>query len=94
MGILLKEHFNRWYSLKMYYVSVTIMDIPLTIFCSLSFTIIIYVLSAQPLEWSRFLMFFAISLLVSVVGQSVGLIIGAWFDVVVSTGLCQVGTRP
>lgn len=29
-------------------------------------------------------MFFAISVLVSVVGQSVGLIIGAWFDVVVS----------
>lgn len=29
-------------------------------------------------------MFFAISLLVTIVGQSIGLMVGAWFDVVVS----------
>lgn len=31
MSILLKEHFNRWYSLKMYYTSVTILDIPISV---------------------------------------------------------------
>lgn len=31
MGILLKEHFNRWYSLKAYYVSVTLLDLPISV---------------------------------------------------------------
>lgn len=40
-------------------------------------------MSSQPMELFRFGMFFAISLLVVFVGQSIGLMIGAWFDVVV-----------
>ncbi|KRT86046.1 ABC transporter ATP-binding protein [Oryctes borbonicus] len=31
MSILIKEQFNRWYSLKMYYLSVTIVDIPISV---------------------------------------------------------------
>lgn len=31
MGILLKEHFNRWYSLKSYYISVTLLDLPISV---------------------------------------------------------------
>jgi hypothetical protein len=31
MSILIKEHFNRWYSLKMYYASVTLIDIPVSV---------------------------------------------------------------
>lgn len=50
----------------------------------LLFSAFIYLLSAQPMEWFRFWMFFAISILVTIVGQSIGLMIGAWFDVVVS----------
>lgn len=84
MGILLKEHFNRWYSLKAYYLSVTVLDIPITVVGCLLFSIIIYLMTAQPLELFRFGMFFAISVLVTVVGQSIGLMVGAWFDVVVS----------
>lgn len=83
MSILLKEHFNRWYSLKMYYASVTLLGIPISVLCCVIFTVIIYLLSGQPLEWARFGMFFAISLMVDFVGQTFGLMIGAWFDVVV-----------
>lgn len=28
MPVLLKENFNRWYSLKSYYMAITISDIP------------------------------------------------------------------
>lgn len=31
MSILIKEHFNRWYSLKMYYTAVTLIDIPVSV---------------------------------------------------------------
>jgi len=85
MSIIIKEHFNRWYSLKMYYTSVTLIDLPISIFCCFMFTCIIYTMSAQPLEWPRFTMFFVISMLVVFVAQGTGLMIGAWFDVVNGT---------
>ncbi|XP_059222107.1 ATP-binding cassette sub-family G member 4 [Stomoxys calcitrans] len=94
MSILLKEHFNRWYSLKAYYTSITLLDLPLSILGSLIFTIIIYLWSYQPMEWSRFWMFFAISVLTVFVGQSFGLMIGAWFNVVNGTFLAPVLTIP
>ncbi|XP_005184543.2 ATP-binding cassette sub-family G member 4 [Musca domestica] len=94
MSILLKEHFNRWYSLKAYYTSITLLDLPISIVGSLLFTIIIYLWSYQPMEWSRFWMFFAISVLTVFVGQSFGLMIGAWFDVVNGTFLAPVLTIP
>ncbi|XP_055387356.1 ATP-binding cassette sub-family G member 4 [Condylostylus longicornis] len=90
MNILLKEHFNRWYSLKSYYAAVSLLDLPLSTFCCLIFTIIIYFLSDQPLEMFRFVMFFAISLLIVFIGQSTGLIIGAWFSVVNGTFFAPV----
>ncbi|XP_012266504.1 ATP-binding cassette sub-family G member 4 [Athalia rosae] len=87
MSILQKEHFNRWYSLRSYYISVTLVDIPVSIVCCLLFTVIVYFMSAQPLEIERFSMFLAISLLVSFVAQSFGLMIGAVFNVVNGTFL-------
>ncbi|XP_073824320.1 ATP-binding cassette sub-family G member 4 [Musca autumnalis] len=94
MSILLKEHFNRWYSLKAYYTSITLLDLPISIVGSFLFTVIIYLWSYQPMEWSRFWMFFAISVLTVFVGQSFGLMIGAWFDVVNGTFLAPVLTIP
>ncbi|XP_067621969.1 ATP-binding cassette sub-family G member 4 isoform X1 [Eurosta solidaginis] len=94
MSILLKEHFNRWYSLKAYYTSITLTDLPISIIGCLLFTIIIYLWSYQPMEWMRFWMFFAISMLTVFVGQSFGLMIGAWFNVVNGTFLAPVLTIP
>lgn len=84
MNILQKEHFNRWYSLKAFFVSVNIIDIPIHVLCCLIFTLIVYLLSDQPHDLTRFNMFFVISLLVSFVAMSFGLTIGIIFDVVVS----------
>ncbi|EAA45250.4 ATP-binding cassette sub-family G member 4 [Anopheles arabiensis] len=94
MGVILKEHFNRWYTLKCYYLSVSIIDLPLSVFCCLIFTIIIYLMSGQPMEWFRFGMFFTISLLIVLIAQSIGLTIGAWFNVVNGTFLGPVLTIP
>lgn len=75
MNILLKEHFNRWYSLKAFYTAMTLVDLPLTIFCCLIFTLIVYFVTFQPLEPIRFLMFLSISVLVALIGQGTGLMI-------------------
>lgn len=85
MNILLKEHFNRWYSLKAFYTAVNVIDIPLSVFCCLIFSGIVYLMTSQLLELSRFMMFFAISLLVAFTGQGIGLMIGAVFNVVNGT---------
>uniref|UniRef100_A0A1B0ABB5 ABC transporter domain-containing protein n=1 Tax=Glossina pallidipes TaxID=7398 RepID=A0A1B0ABB5_GLOPL len=94
MTILLKEHFNRWYSLKAYYTAVTLIDLPISICASFLFTSIIYYFSHQPMEWPRFWMFFAISTLTVLAGQSFGLIVGSWFDVVNGTFLAPVLNIP
>lgn len=31
VNVLLKEHFNRWYSLKMYYFANILLDIPVSV---------------------------------------------------------------
>lgn len=85
MSILLKEHFNRWYSLKAFYTAITLIDVPISIICCIFFSIIVYLMSAQPLEIIRFAMFVAISLLIMFIGQGTGLMIGAVFNVVNGT---------
>ncbi|XP_014247464.1 ATP-binding cassette sub-family G member 4 [Cimex lectularius] len=84
MSILIKEHFNRWYSLKSYYIMVNIVDIPVAAGCCIVFTIIIYLLSGQPLSWERFSVFLVLSLLVVFIAQSIGYIVGAVFNSVVN----------
>ncbi|XP_016918595.1 ATP-binding cassette sub-family G member 4 isoform X1 [Apis cerana] len=85
MNILLKEHFNRWYSLKAFYTALSLVDLPLSIFCCLIFTLLVYFITSQPLEMSRFLMFFSISLLVVLISQGFGLMIGAICNVINGT---------
>lgn len=85
LSVLTKEHFNRWYSLKMYYASLTVMDIPLSVFCCILFSVIMYWMTGQPLQWNRFTMFTVLSLLIVFVAQSFGLMIGAVFNVVNGT---------
>ncbi|CAH2076093.1 unnamed protein product, partial [Iphiclides podalirius] len=87
MSILIKEHFNRWYSLGSYYISITLVDLPISIVSCFVFSVIVYTMSSQPLDMVRFLMFFSISLYTVLVAQSFGLMIGAVFNVVNGTFL-------
>lgn len=87
MSVLSKEHFNRWYSLGSYYISITIVDLPISIVACAIFSVIVYTMSGQPLDIVRFSMFFVISLYTVLVAQSFGLMIGAAFDVVNGTFL-------
>ncbi|RZC36285.1 ABC2 membrane domain containing protein, partial [Asbolus verrucosus] len=94
MPVLLKEHFNRWYSLRSYYLAITVSDIPFqTIFCVLYVTIV-YFMTSQPPELNRFMMFLGACLLVSFVAQSVGLVVGAAMNVQNGVFLAPVMSVP
>ncbi|XP_026480117.1 ATP-binding cassette sub-family G member 4-like [Ctenocephalides felis] len=94
MPVLLKEHFNRWYSLRSYYLAITVSDIPFqTIFCIIYVTIV-YFLTSQPLEIARFSMFLGACLLISFVAQSVGLVVGAAMNVQNGVFLAPVMSVP
>ncbi|XP_030383367.1 ATP-binding cassette sub-family G member 1 [Scaptodrosophila lebanonensis] len=75
--IVSREHFNRWYSLRAYYVAITLADIPIQIICTSLFIVPTYLLTGQPLEFMRFGLFFLIVFLTALVAQSIGLAVGA-----------------
>ncbi|XP_045447597.1 ATP-binding cassette sub-family G member 4 isoform X3 [Melitaea cinxia] len=94
MPVLIKEHFNRWYSLRSYYLAITVSDIPFqAIFCVI-YVVIVYLLTSQPLEWFRFAMFLSSCLLIAFVAQSVGLVVGAAMNVQNGVFLAPVMSVP
>ncbi|KAF7385557.1 hypothetical protein HZH68_013987 [Vespula germanica] len=76
VAILKKEQFNNWYQLRTYYLALLIANIPVQLFCTLTFSSISYFLSNQPFEWNRFFMFFGIAILTNFIADSLGFIIG------------------
>ncbi|KAI5710675.1 hypothetical protein M8J75_010631 [Diaphorina citri] len=94
MPVLIKENFNRWYSLRSYYLAITLSDLPFqTIFCVV-YVSIVYYLTSQPPSWDRFNMFLAACLLISFVAQSVGLVVGAAMNVQNGVFLAPVMSVP
>ncbi|XP_017798284.1 PREDICTED: ATP-binding cassette sub-family G member 4 [Habropoda laboriosa] len=94
LPVLLKENFNRWYSLKAYYLAITVSDIPFqAVFCIMYVTIV-YFLTSQPTDGMRFSMFLGTCLLISFVAQSVGLVVGAAMNVQNGVFLAPVMSVP
>ncbi|KAH0951022.1 hypothetical protein HN011_009710 [Eciton burchellii] len=94
LPVLLKENFNRWYSLKAYYLAITVSDVPFqAIFCIL-YVSIVYFLTGQPPEIMRYSMFMSICLLIAFVAQSVGLVVGAAMNVQNGVFLAPVMSVP
>ncbi|CAH0769316.1 unnamed protein product [Bemisia tabaci] len=94
MPVLIKENFNRWYSLRSYYLAITFSDLPFqAIFCVI-YVSIVYYMTSQPPEWDRFGMFLGACLLISFVAQSVGLVVGAAMNVQNGVFLAPVMSVP
>jgi ATP-binding cassette, subfamily G (WHITE), member 1 len=81
LPVIKREHFNRWYSFTAYYTSLILADIPFQILCTSLYILITYILTSQPLEWSRFAGFFIINLLCSFVAQGLGMVVSSLFSV-------------
>jgi ABC-2 type transporter len=82
--IIKREHFNRWYSSGAYYLSLIVSDAPVIVACGVIYTMIIYIMTDQPLEMFRFTSFVLIGILTSFTAQAWGLFMGSMFDITVS----------
>lgn len=81
LHIIRREHFNRWYSVRAYYVSLTLADVPIQVFCTMLYVCITYFLTDQKLELFRFCAYLAVNLLVCFVAQGLGLLAGSIFNI-------------
>lgn len=86
--LLCKEHFNRWYGLKPYFIAMQLSKMPTLVVYSLLFLCITYYLTGLPMELHRLTIFCIIGVTVSLISEGMGLAIGSVFSV---TNGCAVG---
>ncbi|KAM0736705.1 ATP-binding cassette subfamily G member 4 [Formica fusca] len=77
MQILTREHFNRWYRLAPYYISILLIEIPFQAACAATYLIVSYWLTGQPIETNRIITFMIVSIAASLTAQAWGFFIGA-----------------
>lgn len=83
--IVKKECFNRWYGLVPYYLALTFSRLPIQVSLNVLFSSLVYWLAGLPAEWWRFVCFASIGVIVCLVADGLGLLIGATFSVTVSS---------
>lgn len=76
-ALIKRETFNRWYHSTEWFLATIICDFPVLFVANLSFIIIVYYMTSQPLELFRLATFTLIMMLSSVCSQAFGLVAGS-----------------
>ncbi|XP_012537977.2 ATP-binding cassette sub-family G member 4 [Monomorium pharaonis] len=92
--VFLQEHLNNWYSLRSYYSVKIFTDLPMQILCASSFLFISYYITGQPMECDRILQAWSVCLLITILGQTVGILTGAVFNTEIGTFLIPAMSIP
>ncbi|KAI1298170.1 ATP-binding cassette sub-family G member 1 [Halotydeus destructor] len=81
MSVMVKERSNGCYSCLTYYLAKSLADFPFTLANCLIYVCITYYTTGQLMELDRFLIVLTVGVLMSLVGQSTGLLVGAlWVE--------------
>lgn len=80
--LLKREHFNRWYRCNPYFFAMMLAKLPMQLLNTFLYLTITYVITDQPLEIFRILLFFLITILTSLTSESFGLLISARLSVI------------
>ncbi|XP_034827158.1 ATP-binding cassette sub-family G member 1-like isoform X2 [Maniola hyperantus] len=75
--VVLQEHLNKWYYLSTYCASKIIVDLPIQLMCATVFVFPAWYLTSQPLEPYRLGLAWVICILITVLAQTFGLVVGA-----------------
>ncbi|KAF7379979.1 hypothetical protein HZH68_016927 [Vespula germanica] len=81
LPILMREHFNRWYKLRSFYLANKFADFPIQLTATCIYTLIVYFMSNQILETKRLILYVLMCFVVTLVAQAIGFIIGAGLTV-------------
>jgi len=87
LPILKREYFNRWYKLRSYYLAGKLADFLIQLISTFIYTVIVYYMSDQLPESRRFGLYMLMCFVVSLVGQTAGLIMGCALKVQVCINL-------
>nr|XP_037274517.1 ATP-binding cassette sub-family G member 4-like isoform X1 [Rhipicephalus microplus] len=93
-AVFTRERNNSWYTLKAYYLSKTIVELPFQVAYPTVFVAIVYWMTSQPAEMSRFVMFSFLSILLTLVAHSLGMFIGAFASMQVAIFLAPAVAIP
>ncbi|XP_002133095.2 ATP-binding cassette sub-family G member 4 isoform X1 [Drosophila pseudoobscura] len=93
-AVFIREYYNGWYSLRAYYISKVLADLPLQLTCPTMFISISYFMTGQPPEFERFAMCWAVCVMTGFIGHFVGVISGTLFSMQMSIFLVPSGTIP
>ncbi|XP_032665784.1 ATP-binding cassette sub-family G member 1-like [Odontomachus brunneus] len=81
LPILMREHFNRWYKLRWYYLANKLTDFPVQLTATFLYALVVYYMSDQLPEGRRFGLFVLMCFATSLVAQAAGLILGSGLKV-------------
>ncbi|CAD6232938.1 GSCOCT00007057001.2-RA-CDS [Cotesia congregata] len=81
LPIVTREHFNRWYKLRSFYLANKFADLPIQIIAVSIYTLIVYFMTGQIPEGRRFVLLAIVSVAVSLVAQIIGVIVGTGMSV-------------
>ncbi|KAK6640242.1 hypothetical protein RUM44_011928 [Polyplax serrata] len=93
-AVFVREHLNNWYSMKAYYFSKLISDLPLQMLCPSIYLLITYFMTDQPLCWDRIGMVLLLGFTVTIMAQALGHAFGAAFDAQLGTFLIPASAIP
>ncbi|XP_055683559.1 ATP-binding cassette subfamily G member 4 [Lutzomyia longipalpis] len=92
--LLKREYFNRWYRLNVYYMALVVAKLPIQITLAIVYITMVYLFTDQPISAYRMLMFYTISILVSLTSESWGLLVASRLRVVNAMFVGPVITVP